>query len=216
MTAPRTESKNVFPRDGILVVPRAAIRALDTLIRQAHEVQEFTDDELCLLRIAMVKSAEDITLSDGTRVSKGETIGELHLWNEHIPPMPKDGTYFTWGMRAYLLLMRSLRALAQYLASHPEWSSIHAWRGESSFFPKGIGVPDLFGKLGFDVVRRENPSNFFRKFADFWQNLYWWMLAWAFNPLSLKTKQLLKLERWQIWMSSAKFQQKYGAPHPHG
>jgi len=213
MTAPQSDTYHVIARYGVLTaIPRAAISTLDTLIRRAHDVREFTDDELCLIRIALVKSERDIILSDGTRVGKGETIGELHLWNEHIPPMPEDGAYFTWGIRFYSLVVHSFRILIRYLADHPELDNIRAWRGESSFAPKGIGVPDLFSKLGFDVVRQENPPRYMRKFADFWQNFYWWMLAWTFNPLSLKYKELLKLERWQIWISSAKLHEKYGSP----
>jgi len=41
------------------------------------------------------------------------------------------------------------------------------------------------------------------------------MLSWTFNPASLKHKKLLELERWQVWVSSAKLQQKYESPCIH-
>jgi hypothetical protein len=41
------------------------------------------------------------------------------------------------------------------------------------------------------------------------------MLGWTFNPASLKHKKLLELERWQVWVSSAKLQQKYESPRIH-
>lgn len=194
----------------LTAIPRAFIQGIDALLRHVNHIEEFTNDERCLIRIAVARSNRDMILSDGTKVVKGEIIGELHLWNDHIPPMPRGGADFAWGVCAYSLLVRSFRLLAQYAAVHPELSRICAWHGESSFLPKGIGVPELFSRLGFDVVRQENPANFLRRFVDFWENFYWWMLAWTFNPASLKRKELLKMERWEVWLSAAKLREKYG------
>jgi hypothetical protein len=141
---------------------------------------------------------------------EGELIGELHLWNEHIPPMPEHGVDLIWGLQFYSLVRRSLTLLVQYLADHPAWSSIRAWRGESSFAPSGVGVPELFSRTGFDVIGYERPPSWAEKIVDWRDNLYWWVLVWAFNPASLKGKNLPKLERWQIWISSAKLRQRYG------
>lgn len=193
-------------------IPRATIRALDTLIRRVNGVREFTTDEWCLVRIAVVKCDQDITLSDGTRVTKGEMIGELHLWNEHIPPMPADGADFDWSVHFYSLIVRSLRALVHYMTTHHDLDNVHAWRGESSFIPKSGNVPELFARMGFDVVRQADSLQHMRRFTDFWENFYWWMLAWTFNPASLKRKSLLKLERWRIWISSARLREQYGNP----
>jgi hypothetical protein len=125
----------------LAATPRATIRALCTLIRRMRGVREFVDDKLGLVRIAMLKSDRDVTLSDGTEVTKGEVIGELHLWNEHIPPMLDDGLHLAWALRAHSLLVRSLRLLVRHLPDHSEWSNVSALRGESSFIPRGIGVP---------------------------------------------------------------------------
>lgn len=211
MALPKRE-ENQFPlwERSENALPRVFIQGIDAVLRRVNGVREFTDDGHCLIRIAVVKSKQNITLSDGTRVAKGETIGELHLWNEHIPPMPRGGPDFAWGVRAYSLLVRSFRLLADYTATHPELSRIRAWHGESSFLPKGIGVPEFFYRLGFDVVRQENPGNWLQRFVVFWENFYWWMLAWAFNPASLQGKELLKMERWVVWLSAAKLQEKYG------
>jgi hypothetical protein len=170
------------------------------------------DDKLCLVRIARVKSGRDVTLSDGTEVTKGEVIGELHLWSEHIPPMLDDGSHFAWALRAHSLLVRSLRLLVRYLPDHSEWSNVSALRGESSFIPRGIGVPELSARLGFDVVREHNPGSLNRQFMAFWDNLYWWMLAWTFDPGSLTYKSFPRLERWQIWISSDRLKPNYGSP----
>jgi hypothetical protein len=193
----------------ITAIPKAAIRGLDTLLRRAYGVYEFTDAEWCLLRVAMTPSPRDIVLSDGIKIAKGEAVGELHLWNEHIPSMPRSGPDLAWGLRAYSLLRRSFRLLVQRSTTDPELGRLRAWHGESSFLPKGLGVPDVLTNLGFDVVRETDPSNYVQRFVDFWESFYWWMLTWAFNPSSLKSKELIKLERWEVWISTAKLREKY-------
>jgi len=187
---------------------RAAICALDALIRRIRGVQEFTDDPYCLLRIGRAKSGSDVTLSDGTHVGKGETVGELHIWNEHIPAMPVNGTLVAWLLRMYSSTLRSFRLLARYLASEAQWSSLRAWCGKSSFTPAGVRAPDLFPRLGFEVVGLQSPP----KFRNFWDNVYWWMLNWTFNPTSLGQKRFFNLERWEVWISSAELQRRYGGP----
>lgn len=210
MKVPQGNTRRSATQNSTLAaLARAAIRAIDHILRIVKGVHEFTDDELCLLRIGKAKSDRHIILSDGTEILDGEAIGELHLWNEHVPPMPEDGTYLIWAKRFYSGLLRSTRLLARYTASQPEWAHIRAWRGESSFMPKGIHAEQLFARAGFDIVQQDSALRIAQRFVDFWDNLYWWMLAWTFNPASLERKKLPELERWQIWISSARLREKY-------
>ncbi len=75
--------------------------------------------------------------------------------------------------------------------------------------PKGIHAAQLFSRAGFDVIQEDSALRIAQRFVDFWDNLYWWMPAWTFNPASLQRKKLPNLERWQIWISSARLQEKY-------
>ncbi len=75
--------------------------------------------------------------------------------------------------------------------------------------PKGIHAEQLFARAGFDIVQEDSALRIAQRFVDFWDNLYWWMLAWTFNPASLERKKLPELERWQIWISSARLREKY-------
>ena len=180
---------------------RSAISALDTLLRRVYHVQEFTQKENCILRIALSKSDREVTLSDGTRILKGEPIGELHLWNEHIPPMAKEGPDLGWALKFYYRLTRSLEDLAEYVETEPKFKDPRAFRGET-VFPMGglVWDTDLVKQLGFDFVRA-NRAGKLRRFGDFWENLYTWGLIWTFNPGSLKAKQFFRLERGQLWIS---------------
>ena len=58
----------------------------DALLRHLYQIREFTDDPNCLLRLAIKQAGTPLRLSDGTRIMPGDPIGELHLWNDHVPP----------------------------------------------------------------------------------------------------------------------------------
>jgi len=190
-------------------IGRAAISHLDLLVRWIHGVYEFTQDENCILRIALGKSAEEITLSDGTRIGKGEVVGELHFWNEHIPPMDEKGPSLEWALKFHRLLMASLKELATYLEDEPRFENIQAFRGETAFSKEGLKERAVFQRLGFDLVRTDRTGKL-KRFGEFWENIYAWGLIWAFNPGSLRRKDFFRLERAQLWISRQALLERYG------
>jgi hypothetical protein len=190
-------------------IGRAAVCGLDALLRRAYRVWEFTQDENCILRVALGTSAKDVTLSDGTRVEKGEVVGELHLWNEHLPRMDEEGPSVEWALKAHRLWRASLKQLTAYLENDPQFASVRAFRGETAFLRDDLEESALFERLGFDLVRR-NPPGRLRRFGDFWENLYTWWLIWTFNPGSMKAKGLMRLERAQLWISRRALLERYG------
>ncbi len=190
-------------------IGRAAVRGLDVLVRRAYHVREFTQDENCILRIALGRSAKDMTLSDGTRIEKGEVVGELHLWNERLPRMDEEGPSLQWALTTYRLWRASLKKLTAYLENDPQFENIRAFRGESALLKDDLEGSALFERLGFDLVRRNRTSRL-ERFAEFWENLYTWWLVWTFNPGSLRSKNLSRMERAQIWISRRALIEKYG------
>jgi len=190
-------------------IGRAAVRGLDVLVRRAYHVREFTQDENCILRIALGRSAKDMTLSDGTRIEKGEVVGELHLWNERLPRMDEEGPSLQWALTTYRLWRVSLKKLTAYLENDPQFENIRAFRGESALLKDDLEGSALFERLGFDLVRRNRTSRL-ERFAEFWENLYTWWLIWTFNPGSMRSKNLSRMERAQIWISRRALIEKYG------
>ncbi|MFQ6058379.1 MAG: hypothetical protein ACE5MB_05795 [Anaerolineae bacterium] len=195
-----------------------AISALDALLRRLYHVQEFTQEEDCILRLAPGRSDREITLSDGTRVARGEAIGILHFWNEHIPLMPIEGPDLGWGIKFYRQLLKSLQALAVYVESEPQFKELRAFRGETAFvFTEGLEQYErVFGRLGFDFVARDESAGKMKHFGEFWENFYVWALIWAFNPGSLRGKDLFRLQRCQIWISRQVLLERYGSNHEEG
>jgi len=192
-------------------IARSVIRRFDSFLRRLYGIHEFTAEDDCILRIGFAKSDRELTLSDGTKILKGETIGELHAWNEHIPPMPKEGPDLAWGLRFHRLMRRSLVELAKYIERAPEWKGVRAFRGEPAVdAQEGLKqVTELLGRLGFDLLPLGRSISRLKPFLEFWENIYLWGLIWTFNPASLKGKRLLDLQRCQIWISRRRLLERY-------
>ncbi len=88
---------------------------IDWLLRRWYSVYEFsrTDDDLPRISVRVAKAS--LTLSDGTRVMTGDTIIDLHMWNERVPTLGALGPSLVWASRAKPRIERSLIGLAQHL-----------------------------------------------------------------------------------------------------
>ena len=192
-----------------------AVRALDSLLRRANHVFEFSQHPDCVLRLSLGVGDRDLILSDGTHVHRGDPIGELHLWNERIPRMPRDGPDLAWALLFLRRFSRSLAELAAYVQAEPRFQEVQAFRGESSFMG-GEGLAQLAGPvqhLGFDTVPKQPDGKrvgWWQRFAEFWDGFYVMALMAAFNPGSLKGKRLWRMRRGQIWISRAVLLARHG------
>ncbi|NOZ29420.1 MAG: glycosyltransferase [Chloroflexi bacterium] len=191
---------------------RWTIRGLDALLRRCYHIQEFSQEEDCILRIALHKSDEEVLLSDGTRVLPGDLIGELHLWNEHIPPMPPEGPDLIWAFTFRRRMARSLAALAAYVESDPRFRDVKAFRGILAI-GSGDGLAQAAraaDRWGFDLLDQQEPAGLLTRFLSFWQKLYTWGIIWTFNPSSLNGKNLRRLKHRRFWISRKQLLDRYG------
>ena len=186
---------------------RRLILSLDALLRRAYGVYEFSQDPACILRLSLMRSRWDLTLADGTRIRRGEMLAVIHFWNERLPVMPAEGVDLRWAREMYRHFRPSLRLVCQHLASTPHLAAVPALCGEATFLHTSNleAGSSLLSRLGFEV----QPSSWGR-FATFWQNVYSWMLIWAFNPASLRGRRPSDLQRYWLWMSRATLEGTYG------
>ncbi|MEJ2210129.1 MAG: hypothetical protein P8129_13980 [Anaerolineae bacterium] len=192
---------------------RKAIRALDALLRRIYGVREFSDDEQCILRISQVTAERTLTLSDGTVVHRGDLLGELHFWNEHLQVMPASGPDAGWARAFWRQVSHSFRLLAAYVEETPEFDEAQAFTGRISFGARyePTHLAQMLGRTGFDVISLETPSGLWQRFFRFWEEVYGLGLAWAYNPGSFHAGGMPSLRRDELWMSRRTLFEIYGS-----
>jgi len=188
---------------------RGLIRRFDGFLRKAYGVYEFCDDPECLLRIRVIPAPHALAV-EGGQVPAGAAVIELHLWNEHIPPIPRAGPTLAWAIQFQRLVIASFRQLAAHMARDPRLAGVAAVFGVTVLISPGgdSGGEKLFRRLGFAVGPYHSPLG---RFAEFWENFYSWGIIWAFNDVSLRQRRLLGLCRHEVWLSALEFLRRYGA-----
>lgn len=193
----------------------AAVRGLEQVLRRYQRIYEYTADRNCIFRIAPGVAEDSIVLGDGTRIEPGDVILELHLWNEHLPAIPREGPHLAWGL---VMRERAINSLA-LLAAHLEgdaYRDIKGLRGEAAFTSR-IGRRQMLRvaqRYGFELFQGEPPLR--RRFRFFWENFLIWGLIWTFNPGGLRGKSLIK-ERFELWISREELRRRYaGRPFSSG
>jgi hypothetical protein len=186
---------------------RALIRHFDAGMRRAQGVFEFCDDETCLFRLQITSTRRDLLL-DQVTLPKGSAVLELHLWNEHLLALPPTGPDLAWANRMRCLFMDSLYAVGRHLEIDPRLAKVQAVGGISGLLSTGerSSGERMIRRLGFAVWPYRSRLG---GFGIFWENFYSWCLMWAYNPVSLNRRQLLRLRRVEFWMPADEFLQRF-------
>lgn len=187
---------------------KRVIRGFDRFLRWALGVFEFCNGPECLLRVRRVTLSHPVVL-DGQVFPPGSVVIELHLWNEHLPPLPPAGPTLSWAVQTQRRLKNSFRALARQMPGDPRLADARLVAGITVLPLAGAhaGGVRLFEQLGFTILPYRNPLG---RFGEFWENLYTWGIMWAFNAPTLAGRRLLGLRRSEVWMTTAELLRRYG------
>jgi hypothetical protein len=190
---------------------RWLIRAIDFLLCQLTGIMEFDHSEDTLIRIEFERTMREVWLPDGTHLQPGDVVIELHFWNEHLLRIPSWGPNFCWARVTRRRALQSLCCLARYMRTDHRCDEVKALR----IMPAVRGgrrahvLTRIAARHGFEADRDDAAelagSPLFRLF----DNLWLWLLAWTFNPTSLKGWRFDRRRR-QFWMSRARFMALYG------
>ncbi len=181
------------------------IRTFDGWVSRRLEIFIFSDEPDCILRAQIRAAHHPVDLPDA-HINAGDAILLLHLWNEHLPPMPPSGPDLAWANRTWRSFIGSLHRLAQYLHQHPE-IQIRAIGGISALFTlEGDSGARLMQRLGFVFVPYRSKLG---RLGEFWENLYAWFLLWVFNPASRQSHRIFHLQRTEMWMSRDEFMRRF-------
>ena len=187
---------------------RAAVRLIDALLRASQGIYEFTDDPECILRIQLKRATHQVNIGN-VMIKKGEPVLAVHAWNERMPKLPFEGATIEWALQLRRQVIHSYRQVAKVMQSDKRCSTVRAVCGESALFSFSdhTGGTRLMQHLGFTVLPYHRP---FGRFGEFWENLFSWWLMWTYNDASLNSRELLRLQRTEIWITKDDFIRRYG------
>ncbi len=174
---------------------------LDKIVSLCLGVKKFSNNPKCILRYRPLKIKEDILLPNGEVIKKNSYVIDLHLWNEHLPPIPRDGVDLSWGRKFYSLLINSFLELLDFL-DNSKWKDVEYMFGEIAFFfIDQERIIKFLNKLGFMVIPKKEGRTHGEDFYRFLQNGYSWCLIYAYNKESLKRKKdFFYVKRYNLWV----------------
>src|SRR5262249_34307660 len=130
------------------------IFGLDRVLRRWQSVVEYTHDPTCILRIKVGRLDRDFVLADGTAGHGGDRFIDLHLWNEQVPAMPKEGASIAWARQMSFCFQQTLPPPARQLGSRPGLDDISLVRCTMEFGgrERDNQMVRLIGRYGFELV----------------------------------------------------------------
>jgi len=187
---------------------RSIIRTIDRSLRKRKRIFEFCDDPDCVFRVSVGDLTSPLRIRDG-EIPAGSRVLELHLWNEHIPPMPRQGLGISWAVKFRRRVASSAWLLADSIRKDPRLAGVQIIGGVTPLFTPGDGsaAEGIFLRLGFTITQHQNPLG---RLLEFWEEVYGWLLMWAFS--NGNHPDLRGVHRSDFWMSVEEFVRRYGAP----
>ncbi|MGA8613361.1 MAG: hypothetical protein WB760_17000 [Xanthobacteraceae bacterium] len=151
-------------------------------------------------------------MRDGTRLQPGDRVAQLHLWNEHIPPVPRNGTTIRWAHGIQQNIATSLRELAHYLASRPDLHDVNVICADVPSGTRGQSqqVARIMGYIGFEVFTAHEPLSVGERIHRFGENILISLTVLAQNAAALRLDTLSRV-RVPIYLSRRTLNEKFGS-----
>ena len=189
----------------------AGVRCIDSLLRLALGVREFSRDADCLFRISLARAAQETNLKDGTHLGPGDELIELHYWNDHLPPIPRGGPDLSWGMTFHRGVVHSLEQLADHVQREPRYEAVKAVHAD--FVVASANQLRFFSRmtrmLGLEFTEPDPPHSLAGRLHAWGDRMLRRLLAWTFNPNSLRHGAEPPARR-QLWISRQVLLTRYG------
>src|SRR5262249_1559733 len=178
------------------------IFGLDRGLRRWQSSGEYTHDPHCILRIKFGRLDRDFVLADGTAGHIGDRFIDLHLWNEQVPAMPKEGASIAWARQMSFCFQHSLRQLARYLASRPDLDDLSLVRCpiELGGRERDDQMVRLIGRYGFELAPSATMVTMGERALRFGENIHISLMVLARNAAALR-RDTLRRGRTRVFMS---------------
>ena len=186
--------------------------AIDRRLRERNAVIEYTSDPRCILRIRIGRLDRIVSLEDGTMGRVGDRMIDLHLWNEHIPPIPRNGASVSWARQWQQCMDVSFRELACFLVRRPDLDDISVLRAITAFGARerSAGNMLLMQRYGFEPTADMKPATMSERGRRLADNVLMTLMVLAHNPAALRSDTLFR-GRTFLFMSRRVLKARYGA-----
>jgi len=183
---------------------------LDRWLRRRQGVYEYSSDDHCLFRIRRTSAEKPLTLSEGTTISKGDPVLDLHLWNEHMPALTQHRPTIAWAHQIDHAFNLSMHDLARYLEMTPELDDVVAIRadlrlGAAAYNAK---LARITAHYGFEAPRTERDSA--GRLHRFGENILIFLLLLASNPGAIRLPALSREHNF-AYLSRVALDRRYAA-----
>lgn len=176
------------------------VRRVDAFLRRRYGILEFSEEPMCILRLSRERAGRRLLLSDGTTISPGEPVGELHFWSEHMPTFARYGPDLAWAVETYRRLRVSFGLLAAAVDSDSMWRDLHAvfarWAFAGAF--DSSHQRRLIEEFGLDIFPPDGTIA--HRLHDLMQDFLLWGMLRAFNPGALSSHGFFR-SRQELWVS---------------
>jgi len=187
-----------------------AVLTLDRWLRQQQGIFEYTSHAECLFRLEQGRADQTLRLADGTCIRRGEPILKLHIWNEQVPRMGRQGPTVGWARRLRRAMEISLHEMARWLKTRADLRDIAAICADMQL---GTAVENrqlarIVMRYGFETqdVPDAGRSN---RLHHIGERILMCMLVLATNPAALRAGTLRR-DYMRIYLSRAVLERRYG------
>lgn len=185
-----------------------AVFGLDRWLRQRQGVYEYSDSSRCLFRIQPAKADSEVRLGDGTYIAPDMLVLNLHLWNEHVPPMGADGATLQWARALAQGIDLSLRELALHLRWTRALDGVVALRADMRLGAAGQGaqLARIAARYGFEPTcgSLDEPRLVYRLA----ENMFITLLVLATNPVALRSP-VSRRDHTVVYLSRLALERRY-------
>jgi len=184
---------------------------IDAALRRWNSVVEFTSDPTCILRMRVDRLERPLVLADGTSARAGARFVDLHLWNEQIPAMPKEGASIAWARQMHVCFQQSLQQLVRYLATRPDLDDVAVVRCTLMFASseRDEQMARLLGRYGFELVPGASALTISERARYFGENIQITLVVLLRNAAALR-RDTLRRSRTRVFISRRALEQRYG------
>ncbi|MDA9426022.1 MULTISPECIES: hypothetical protein [Bradyrhizobium] len=192
--------------------------AIDRSLRARQHIFEYSSSEACLFRIQRASNPGALKLPDGTCLPPGAPMLALHVWNEHVPPLPASGANLAWARRLSREIDLSLRALAAFVTSRSDLADVAAISATLAFGSDATTplMIELSGRFGFAKPLEQARSR--RTAGDrlhqIGENMLITLLVWSHNPRALRGNTMRRT-RLHVYMTRETLIGRFGQRSDH-